>query len=254
MTLPTPGSATPTPIEPAAPPSVWLTTGVEAMTITDSLRLRSLPSTGDDSLIYQPVLPQRARFRIAEGPVSGSGYWWYRVVDLATPLGDVHEGWVASADFDGGAWIAATPEACQEFQFPAAAPRIATLAELQDGFAGTWGGCVTTPWVPPYWVTVEFHADETYDATSQPIQLGQWQAAFYHGSDTPNAAKRYHLDDVLDDGTGSGEIDITFDTGSVVRGELRNIVWMGDRLDFEFFHFGTIGPISFQLVRLPPAG
>ena len=247
-------TGTPTPIEPISNAVVGLPAELRAMTITDSLRVRSIPATTDDSVIYRPVLPRGARFRIVEGPVAGGGYWWYRVSGLAKELqAGVDDGWVASADVDGTPWIAAAPDACDDLGLTASSSTAADLAALNAGFPGTWGGCVSTPWVPPYWVTVEFRADGTYSAASQPIQRGDWQPAFYHGYDTDSPDKRYHLSDVLDDGTASGEIDITYDTGSVVRGSLVHIKLMGDRLDFEFFHGGVTGPIAFQLMRLAPS-
>jgi hypothetical protein len=224
------------------------------MTVTDSLRVRSHPVVGEESIVYGH-LPKGTRFAVAEGPVSGSGYWWYRVTDLSITLrGGIRGGWIASADRDGTPWIGPSPEACLDDVFPAGVVTIRTLAELQSGFQGTWIGCVTTPWEPRYWVTIRFRDDGTYSAASQANQLGNWQPAFYYGTDEDSPAKLYELNDLQDSLKGIGQIDIVFSADSVNRGELRNIKLMGDQLEFEFFHRGEYGPLTYRLYRFEAPG
>jgi hypothetical protein len=244
----------PAPTEPVGVLAVQLPPDLAAITVTDSLRVRSQPAVSDRSIVYGH-LPKGTRFRVVEGPVSGSGYWWYRVADLSITLrGGIREGWVASADHDGTPWIGPSPEACLDFEFPAAAVTIRSLAELQAGFQGTWAGCVTTPWEPPYWVTITFRDDGTYSGASQADQLGNWQPAFYYGTDEDSPAKRYELNDLQDSLKGIGQIDIVFSTDSTNRGELRNIKLMGDQLEFEFFHRGEYGPLTYRLDRFDAPG
>ena len=106
-----PASPTPTPAaEPGGPtrpldsygPGYWM------CVISDNLRVRSKPGTGEDSRKYEPLLHKGACFLIVKGPVAASGYVWY-LVDLAFPdsplAGGVTRGWVAAGDRDGTWWI-----------------------------------------------------------------------------------------------------------------------------------------------------
>lgn len=238
-----------TAVDPPGVLAVKLPPGVPAVTLTDSLRVRSDPRVADQATILG-VLPAGTRFVIVAGPVAGSGYWWYRVAELSVAVrGGVREGWLASADHDGTPWIGPTPDACRDIDFQTGPVTVATLAELQAGFVGTWTGCVTTPWVPEYWVTIVFRGDGTYSAASQVRQAGAWQPAFYYGTDDDASAKRYELNDLQDSLDGVGEIDIVFSADSVNRGDLRNIKLMGDQLEFEFFHRGQYGPLTYRLSR-----
>jgi hypothetical protein len=49
---------------------------------------------------------------------------------------------------------------------------------------------------------------------------------------------------------GLGEIDIFSALGTSDRDELRNIRLMGDKLEFEMFHSGQYGPLTYQLNRV----
>jgi hypothetical protein len=81
--------------------------------MVDRLRVRSRPWVGEDSARYEPLLSQRYVLEVLEGPVAGSGYWWYRVrlaswEDLRLRDGArevIRSGWIAVADHDGTAWI-----------------------------------------------------------------------------------------------------------------------------------------------------
>ena len=141
------------------------------------------------------------------------------------------------------------PELCQDFTLPEAPVSVTSLAELSAGIVGTWTGCVTTPWTPPYFVTVSFHSDGTYGATSSEVLDGVPMNAMYYGIETASPAKRYELDDLQDDREGVGWIDIDFGAGSVDRDDLRDVRLMGDQLEFEFVHRGIYGPLIFQLYR-----
>lgn len=81
--------------------------------LVDRLRVRSRPWVGEDSARYEPLLSQRYVLEVLEGPVEGSGYWWYRVrlaswEDLRLRDGGrkgIRSGWIAVADHDGTAWV-----------------------------------------------------------------------------------------------------------------------------------------------------
>jgi hypothetical protein len=174
------------------------------------------------------------------------------VSDLSVSLrDDIHEGWIASADLDGTPWIGPIPEDCVDFDFPAADITIASLAELQAGIRGTWAGCVTTPWVHPYWVAITLRGDGTY--TSHALELNGLPAMYY-GTDEDLPEKRYELNDLQDSLKGVGQIDIVFNAGNTNRGDLRNVKLMGDQLEFEFFHRGDYGPLTYRLYRIPTLG
>lgn len=140
-------------------------------------------------------------------------------------------------------------EDCAAFEFPAAPVSIGSLAELNEGILGTWVGCSITPWVPPYPVTVTFRDDGTYSARA----LVPGEPAFYYGTDDDSPEKLYALHDLQDDLKGVGQIDIVFWEGNINRGELRNIELMGDQLQFEFFHRGQYGPLTYRLYRVDPS-
>ena len=72
---------------------------------------------------------------------------------------------------------------------------------------GTWVGCLTTPWVPRYWVTITFRADGTYSGFAEEAAD---EPAFYYGTDEDMSEKRYELNDLEDDLEGVGQIDIVF--------------------------------------------
>lgn len=137
---------------------------------------------------------------------------------------------------------------CDTFSFaPASEISIDSLAELEEGIVGTWAGCLTTPWVPRYWVTITFRADGTYSGYAEE---SAGVPAFYYGTDEDMSEKRYELNDLQDDLEGVGQIDIVFWEGNTNRGDLRNVRLTGNELEFEFFHRGDYGPLLYQLYRI----
>ena len=88
--------------------------GSVVVTVTDRLRVRSEPRVSDDSVKYDPVLPIGTTLFVLDGPVSASGYTWYKVAPVSfAELAGPGNGWVAVADKDGQPWIgpAATADA-----------------------------------------------------------------------------------------------------------------------------------------------
>jgi hypothetical protein len=142
------------------------------------------------------------------------------------------------------------PEACKGFEFARDDISVTSFDELTSGVIGTWVGCATTPWTPMYKVTFVLRTDGTYSAKSGEGLDGQRMVALYYGTDKDSSFKRYYLTDLQASGLGLGEIDVYFGSDSVVRDDLRNIRLMGDKLEFEMFHDGAYGPITFRLNRV----
>jgi hypothetical protein len=115
-TTPTPPpTPTPTPVTtPTATPGpvplaeIW-PAGTEVVTVTDDLRVRSLPEVSDASIKYEPLLQIGTLLVVREGPVAASRYWWYRIeIPSSTnvALGNgIRVGWVAAANHDGTPWL-----------------------------------------------------------------------------------------------------------------------------------------------------
>ena len=79
-------------------------------TVSDRLRVRSLPAISDASVKYDPLLPLGTRLTVLDGPVLGNGYAWYHVTvapsDVrGTALDQPLTGWVAAAGLDGERWL-----------------------------------------------------------------------------------------------------------------------------------------------------
>ena len=78
---------------------------------TDGLRVRSLPTVGDESQRLEPTLPAGVRFYVVDGPVTADGYAWYQVQpyggDEPLPFG-----WIAGGSRDGEPWIDPFPLGC----------------------------------------------------------------------------------------------------------------------------------------------
>ncbi|MFL5714142.1 MAG: hypothetical protein ACJ769_05735 [Chloroflexota bacterium] len=78
---------------------------------TDGLRVRSLPTVGDESKRFDRTLPEGMRFYVADGPTTADGYTWYQVQPYrgreAFPFG-----WIASGSRQGEPWIERFPLGC----------------------------------------------------------------------------------------------------------------------------------------------
>ncbi len=76
------------------------------VTVSDRLRVRSEPRVSDDSTKYEPLLPLGTELLVLDGPVSASGYTWYKVAPVSfSRLEGPGFGWVAMAGKDGEPWI-----------------------------------------------------------------------------------------------------------------------------------------------------
>ena len=149
-------------------------------------------------------------------------------------------------------WIVAAdgaPERCAGWKLSAEPVSISTVDELTTGVVGSWHGCVTTPWVPMYWVDLTFRADGTYSSTVGEVLDSFPIPAMYYGTDADDPSKQWRINDVQAGGLGVGTIDIAFGGGSVNRDTISEIRLMGNALEFEMMHRGEYGPLVFQLVR-----
>ena len=77
-----------------------------AVTIVDTLRVRSEPNVGDESMKYEPLLGLGTEIQFVGGPAAGSGYWWYEIsLSPGVLRGGVTRGWIATGNRDGTPWI-----------------------------------------------------------------------------------------------------------------------------------------------------
>lgn len=252
----------PTPVATPAPtpePVVGVQWPLEmlAATVRHGLGLRSAPEVSVASIIHTPRLPKGTQLELRSGPVEGSGYWWYQVRLRGTELdGGVVSGWIAASDEEGSEpLIAPAEQTCRDMPFPDGPDTTSSLEELRTGMRLTWAGCVTTPWDPPYPVTVTFRDDNTYSARrllGGPWSLPNGHAAFRNGVDTDSPLKIYTVDGVTSGG-GFGTLAIIYDHGGPAPGSLRNIRLMDDQLTFDYYFQHTSGPIEFRLYRVTPS-
>ncbi len=123
----------------AAPRDLLL--GALVVTVSDRLRVRSEPRVSDDSIKYEPVLPLGTELRVLDGPVTASGFTWYKVAPTTfTKLDGPGYGWIAMAGKDGEPWIARS--AIPPSASPRPTPAVGRL---------TWGKPVPAAgsWVDP---------------------------------------------------------------------------------------------------------
>jgi hypothetical protein len=138
--------------------------------VTDNLVVRSKPWVGADSAIYEGLLERGTYLEILDGPVAGSGYWWYRVEVLATADAInpwTMTGWVAAAARNGEPWIGQPAEAGTEAipEIPVAITDV--VAPAHAGGPASFGvqtlaGATCRPWV-------EYGEGE--EMLSEPLEL-----------------------------------------------------------------------------------
>ena len=87
--------------------------GDTGLTVTDNLRVRSLPVV-DGSSAKLELLPAGTRFGIVGGPAVGSGFVWLQIAvpSIRTPAGGPRIGWVAAHSKTGEPWVGADDLAC----------------------------------------------------------------------------------------------------------------------------------------------
>jgi hypothetical protein len=104
-----------------------LGSGDSAVTVSDGVRVRSLPLV-DDSSAKLELLPIGTRLGVVGGPAVGSGYVWYQVAvpSIRTAAGGPRTGWVAAHSKDGEPWVGGDDLGCP----PADAVTLRDLARL----------------------------------------------------------------------------------------------------------------------------
>lgn len=128
------------------------------------------------------------------------------------------------------------------------------LWEMRAALVGTWSGIVTTPWAPPYAVSVEFRPEGTYSARCT-YHSNECCVAFNYGSDFDSPLKTWTLDAIGPDGTATGALNVAFCSAPDAcyapswQGLLRavNHDANGDRIRFEFWRDDGYGPVAFDL-------
>jgi hypothetical protein len=83
---PIPSGPPPTPALPgstAGPTPAAIRPDSFVMVVTDDLRVRTKPEVSDASVRLEPLLWKGALLFVIDGPVEGSGYWWYLVQPMA---------------------------------------------------------------------------------------------------------------------------------------------------------------------------
>ena len=132
--------------------------------------------------------------------------------------------------------------------------------EVKDLAIGTWAGHVTTPWVTDYNVDFNFMMSGEYTAhaltpSSHNANLNteHWGPALYYGTDADSPEKTYSIFDMNADGTATANITVLFHVGTTNIDELRYISFSNeakDYLEFELWHHGQYGPVTFKLARV----
>ena len=72
---------------------------------SDGLRVRTLPTVGDQSQRLEPTLDEGTTFYVVDGPVMADGYAWYQVDPYGASDAALPFGWVAAGSREGDAWI-----------------------------------------------------------------------------------------------------------------------------------------------------
>ena len=128
---------------------------------------------------------------------------------------------------------------------------------------GDWHGTATSPWEPPYEVSLSFTTAGGYSAHCA-WSSNMCCVAFYYGTDDDTPLKRYQLDQISIEGHLSGSIDIVFsypDGLGGVRydrsgydGAMKEVELDAtrNRLRFQFWYGDHYGPILYDLERTPP--
>jgi|GEM_PF-3326224 len=140
------------------------------------------------------------------------------------------------------------PKQCTGFSFTDSAATATTLDSLKSGIVGRWEGCMTAPWMPPFYVSFVFNADGSYTAAGNEILDGTPGYPLYYGGQQNGPKSVYDLTSIAA-GLGDGTISIDFGGGTVIKEDLHSVKLMGDKLSFNFSHFNTYGPLQYQLYR-----
>jgi hypothetical protein len=140
------------------------------------------------------------------------------------------------------------PTDCDSFQFDETPSTSENLGDLELSLIGEWRGCVTTPWVPKYLISMTFKDDGTYSSKLLKASVNPG-SALYYGTDNDAPEKTYTITNFHED-IGAGNLVIYFDSGTTVTEGLSRVKIMGNKLSFSFHHFNQYGPLQLELVRV----
>lgn len=146
----------------------------------------------------------------------------------------------------------AIPTDCDTSSFDESSPTPTNLGELELSILGEWRGCVSTPWMPKYLISILFKEDGTYSSTllKHPPNITPG-SALYYGTDKDSSEKTFAITGFdTNINTGMGNLVVYFDTGTKVTQGLPDIKVMGNKLSFSYYHFNQYGPLKFELVRV----
>jgi hypothetical protein len=126
----------------------YLVPDTAAITTTDGLRVRSLPTVDEPSQRFEPLLNNGTRLFVLNGPALGSGYDWYRVIApaIARADGGPMVGWIAVASRTGETWAAEQGLNCPPADGPVALSELSRLASgaVADGGLSCFGRSTIT--------------------------------------------------------------------------------------------------------------
>ena len=145
------------------------------VTVSDGLRVRSEPRVSADSIKYEPVLPLRTELLVLDGPVSASGFTWYKVAPVSfAGLEGPGYGWVALAGTDGEPWIATCPPRPDPTTLRSMYSGLDCYGDLEITFAARLGQfdglvCDDLPAVEPWWVEPHWLDPCSFDIFLSPL-------------------------------------------------------------------------------------
>ncbi|MBL7897834.1 MAG: hypothetical protein JNJ99_04810 [Crocinitomicaceae bacterium] len=116
-----------------------------------------------------------------------------------------------------------------------------------EAIIGSWIGTCTTPWWPVYEVQFDFFSNGHYIGNSSDANL----TATYYGDDGDYPQNTYSIFNTIG-ASANGTIDIYFvSSNTTVTNQLEGIQFYNNYngLKFYFKHFGTYGPLEYDLIR-----
>lgn len=125
---------------------------------------------------------------------------------------------------------------------------ISNLSEAYSNIKGIWFGTVTTPWIKPYHVILEFNDNNLYKSFNI---TNNGHPSFYYGVDGDTLNKEFVFKNILSDGSIEGNMEIVFSANDTRMDQITDLYFYNNYKDvkFDFWH-GEFGPVSFKLYRL----
>lgn len=121
------------------------------------------------------------------------------------------------------------------------------VPNFERAIVGSWSGTITTPWVEPYELEMEFFKDGHYTSkATNSIYPG-----LYYGTDDNSNLKLYSINSLdTNSNAAIGTITVAFDVGTTVTNILKDINFSnrGKSLQFNFYHL-SYGPLEVDLKK-----